>query len=136
MVAYSETGKGVVVMTNGDNGSQLMMEIVRAVAREYGWPDYKPTEREAIKIDPESLKSFVGNYLLAPGFGLKIELEGDHLAATLTGQPRIDLYPESEVKFFSTQMPIEVTFVKNASGKVDELATRLFGRDWKGTRTK
>ncbi len=135
MVAYSETGKGVVVMTNSDNGGQLMSEIVRAVAHEYGWPDYKPAEREMIRLDPESLKPFVGEYQLAPGLTLKIELEGDHLTATPTDRPRIDLYPESEVKFFSTQMQAEITFVKD-NGKVNELTARLFGRNFKGVRTK
>ncbi len=135
MVAYSEMGKGIVVMTNSDNGSQLMMEIVRAVAHEYGWPDYKPTERETIKLDTESLKPFVGDYQVAPNLSLKIELEGDHLTATPTDRPRIDLYPESEVKFFSTEMQVEITFVKD-NGKVNELTARLFGRDLKGVRTK
>lgn len=38
-VLYPETGDGVVVMTNSDNGDALGMEVVRAVARAYGWPD-------------------------------------------------------------------------------------------------
>jgi len=37
-MAYND-GDDVVIMTNGDNGSQLASEIQRSVAREYGWPD-------------------------------------------------------------------------------------------------
>jgi CubicO group peptidase (beta-lactamase class C family) len=40
MVAYVETGQGAVVMTNGDRGARLGQEILRAIAREYGWADY------------------------------------------------------------------------------------------------
>ena len=38
----AKTGKGVVIMTNSDNGSRLMPYLVRSVAREYGW-QYTPS---------------------------------------------------------------------------------------------
>ncbi len=38
LVGYPETGQGAIVMTNGAKGNLLAMEIVRAIAREYGWP--------------------------------------------------------------------------------------------------
>lgn len=37
-VAFAGVGRGMVVMTNSDAGSQLIRELTRAVAREYGWP--------------------------------------------------------------------------------------------------
>lgn len=37
-VAFAGIGRGMVVMTNSDAGSQLIRELTRAVAREYGWP--------------------------------------------------------------------------------------------------
>jgi CubicO group peptidase (beta-lactamase class C family) len=37
-VAFTDTGRGVVLMTNSDNGTVLMQELARAIAREYGWP--------------------------------------------------------------------------------------------------
>lgn len=37
-VAFSGIGRGMIVMTNSDAGSQLIRELTRAVAREYGWP--------------------------------------------------------------------------------------------------
>ena len=37
-VSFAHTGRGVVIMTNSDNGFHLIHEIVRAVAREYNWP--------------------------------------------------------------------------------------------------
>ncbi|MHB8078438.1 MAG: serine hydrolase domain-containing protein [Candidatus Krumholzibacteriia bacterium] len=38
LVAYPELGQGVVIMTNGRLGNLLAMEIVAALAAEYGWP--------------------------------------------------------------------------------------------------
>jgi CubicO group peptidase (beta-lactamase class C family) len=41
LFAYREGGRGAVVMTNGDRGGPLAVEILRGIAAEYGWPDYK-----------------------------------------------------------------------------------------------
>jgi len=42
--AYVESRQGLVIMTNSDNGDQLARELLGAVAQEYNWPDFKPTE--------------------------------------------------------------------------------------------
>ena len=44
-VCFAENGKGVVIMTNSDNGSQLMHELVRDIARVYGWPAMWPHDK-------------------------------------------------------------------------------------------
>ncbi|WP_206512976.1 serine hydrolase domain-containing protein [Larkinella soli] len=43
-VAFARTGRGVVIMTNSDNGTPLIHELIRAVAREYHWPPMWPRE--------------------------------------------------------------------------------------------
>jgi len=48
-VGYLNSGQGVVVMTNSENGTQLIVEILRSVAAEYGWPDFHPRERKWIR---------------------------------------------------------------------------------------
>ncbi len=42
---YRDHASGVVVMTNGDAGSVLAADVVRTVAREYGFAGLGPTER-------------------------------------------------------------------------------------------
>ena len=37
-----DSGHGIIVMTNSDNGIRLMGEIIRAAEKEYGWPASKP----------------------------------------------------------------------------------------------
>ncbi len=46
MVAYIETGQGAVVMTNSDRGGALAGEILRSLAREYGWPSNLPKDKD------------------------------------------------------------------------------------------
>jgi hypothetical protein len=35
---FADSGKGVAIMTNSDKGSMVYQQLVRSVAREYGWP--------------------------------------------------------------------------------------------------
>jgi len=44
MYAGQRSGKGVVVMTNSDTGGPLTREILRSVAREYGWENFFTTK--------------------------------------------------------------------------------------------
>jgi CubicO group peptidase (beta-lactamase class C family) len=39
-IAYETTGQGAVIMTNGSGGYDLAVEVIRAIAREYEWPDF------------------------------------------------------------------------------------------------
>ena len=41
LFGYRDTGRGAVVMTNGDQGGELAAEVLRAISAEYGWPDYR-----------------------------------------------------------------------------------------------
>lgn len=43
LYGYTRNGKGVVVMTNSDNGAALIKEILRSVAAEYDWPEFQKT---------------------------------------------------------------------------------------------
>jgi CubicO group peptidase (beta-lactamase class C family) len=38
LVGFPELGKGAVIMTNGAKGNLLAMEVIAAIAKEYGWP--------------------------------------------------------------------------------------------------
>jgi CubicO group peptidase (beta-lactamase class C family) len=53
LVMY-EDGEGAAIMTNGDNGGGLMYEVLRTLAREYGWPDFGPGERTLADVRPEA----------------------------------------------------------------------------------
>jgi len=38
LAAFADSGKGVVIMTNSDNATNLIVEIVHSIAAEYGFP--------------------------------------------------------------------------------------------------
>lgn len=49
LVMFADSGKGVVVMANSDNGMPIEMAIIRSVAAEYGW-DYRPDPPMASEV--------------------------------------------------------------------------------------
>jgi CubicO group peptidase (beta-lactamase class C family) len=118
---YEKSGDGAAVMTNSDNGGQIGDEIMHSIAAEYNWPDWHPTLRTAIKLDPKLLPQYAGTYSLAPNFDLVVTVENGQLIGQVTGQGKIPLFAESETKFFPTVMDAEVEFVKDADGKVTGL---------------
>lgn len=139
MVAYMNSGRGVVVMTNGENGAELATEILRSVAAEYGWPDFHPRERVIVKVDPAIYDSYLGEYEIAPGFILFVSREGDKLFSrampiptppSMTDQPKSEMVPESETKFFVKDADAQFTFIKDDKGQVIRVniqrGTRLF----------
>jgi hypothetical protein len=66
---------------------------------------------------------------LAPNFILTITTANGKIFGQATGQQQFELEPVSENKFVVRQVNAEITFVKDASGKVAELVLNQGGRD-------
>ena len=129
LVAYAETGQGAAIMTNSDSGGELISEIMFAIAHEYGWQDYAPKERSQVKVDPAILRSYIGNYQLAPHFFLKVTMEGDQLVTQATGQPKFLILPESDHDFFAKEFDAQLTFVPDSQGRAIEVIVHQGGQD-------
>ena len=124
-VAFREEGRGVVVMTNGDQGTRLAQEIVQAVAEVYGWPVPGPREVEVAALSPELLARVAGHYSVdLPGrtVPVAVEVEGDHLRIrTGEASPGDDYFPLSETRFIELSTGEEMEVVLDGAGKVVEL---------------
>jgi CubicO group peptidase (beta-lactamase class C family) len=101
MFAYLTGGRGAVVMTNGDRGGALATEILRSIAAEYGWPDYKQQEKTVVTVDEETLRSYAGVYQIPNGPKLTVKIEKGRLWVTLPRGEDVVLLPESATSFFS-----------------------------------
>jgi CubicO group peptidase (beta-lactamase class C family) len=51
-------------------------------------------------VPASTLSKYTGTYQMRPNVDLTVTLEGDHLMAQLTGQPKFQIFPESETVFF------------------------------------
>jgi len=125
-------------MTNSDAGGALANEILRSVAREYGWPDYKPAERASAKVNPEILKAYAGEYEVSGR--VTISNEGGKLfiqpPGAPPGSPKIEFYPSSETEFFALTDDIRIVFVKDGQGAVSGLTAHFGGRSLNGKKVK
>ena len=83
-------------------------------------PALAPRLHTAIKLDPEILSSYAGEYRLADRFTIKVSVAGDRLETTWLGE-KITLVPESEIDFLQKDSDRTFRFVKDADGKVVSL---------------
>ena len=86
-----------------------------------------PPPLKEVAIDPAALGPLVGVYALAPGFDIAVTREGDHLFAQATGQERLELFPESPVRFFFKLVDAQIDFVLE-SGRAVSLVLHQGGQ--------
>ena len=115
--AYAAKGQGAVIMTNSDNGAALADEILRSIAAEYGWPDYKTEVRTPITMSSEQLAAFAGNYTTQGG-SVIVAVSGKGIKVQVSGE-NAEFLPESDTAFFPiTPGPRLLVFQKDAGGKI------------------
>ena len=133
-VLHLATGDGVAVMTNSDAGAALYMEVVRAVAHVYGWPDFQPEMRTVVQVTPAAVEPYVGKYVLDQDFVISITQQGGQLFAEYPGQPRARLLAESETHFFPEGDQMRLTFARDANGRVTHLVLHAGDRELEAKR--
>ena len=62
--------------------------------------------------------------------------EGSRLFGQATGQPRFEMFPESETRFFLKVTDAQIDFEQDAAGQVTGLVLHQGGRDMKARRTE
>jgi CubicO group peptidase (beta-lactamase class C family) len=119
-LAYADPPQGVAVMTNGDRGSALDGEIIRALAAEYGWTELRPREKTVVSLPAETLAAYAGRYQMTPTRLLRVVVEGQRLVVE-EGSARRVLLPEAETRFFDASEGTGVEFVRAAGGSVSHM---------------
>ena len=93
-----------------------------------------PKEHKEITVDPKLFDGYVGQYQLAPNFILTITREGDKLFAQATGQPKFQVFPESERDFFLKVVDAQITFETDSTGRATSLTLHQNGANVPGKR--
>ncbi|HEX8247150.1 MAG TPA: serine hydrolase [Pyrinomonadaceae bacterium] len=118
----------VIVLLNNDNApANLVAGDLAAIL--FGENYEVPKGRRQITLDAKIYDAYLGQYEIAPGFALTITREGNKLMVQATGQPAAELFPESETKFFLRVVDAQITFTKEASGKVTGLILQQGGQN-------
>ncbi len=95
-----------------------------------------PTGHKEITLDPALYDQYLGEYELAPGFSIVVTKEDNKLMIQATGQEKVEIFPESETKFFLKVVDAQIEFVKDASGKVTELILYQGGQKLEAKKVK
>jgi CubicO group peptidase (beta-lactamase class C family) len=119
LYGYTQSGQGVVVMTNSDNGAALIAEILGSIAEEYEWPEFQAIEKVAVPGDAILNSQYAGDYLLLDK-PVHIIAAGDrlHFQSDLFGAKPMEMFAESQMAFFMTAQDMSIRFERGDKGAV------------------
>lgn len=93
-----------------------------------------PPVRKAIDLDPKILDNYAGRYELSPAMIFTFSREGNRFFIEPTGQPKGEIFAESEHDFFSKEIDAQITFQTDAKGHGVSLVVHQGGVDVPGKR--
>lgn len=134
--AYAESGQGFAIMSNSDSGDIFASEYVRAIAREYNWPDFQAIERSLVKADPAVFSAYVGTYEIpnVDKFTVTTKDSKLYIKAGALGPEPEQVFPESETKFFATSRDFVFEFQKDEKGVVSKMMVHAFAQSLEAKR--
>ncbi len=136
LARFPEEKATIAVLRNADYGAPGPGRIAQDLAAIHFGEKYEiPRERVVAKVDPKIYDAYTGQYELKPDFVITITREGDRLMGQPTSQPKLELLPESETKFFIKEVDAQVSFVKDEKGQITHLILHQ-GGDQKAKKIK
>jgi serine-type D-Ala-D-Ala carboxypeptidase/endopeptidase len=121
-----KTGMGVVVLSNAETPEgvdDIGQHLLNADAPLW----QPPKEHKPIAVDPKVFDGYVGQYQLAPNFTLTVSREGAQLFVQATGQPKVEIFPESDRDYFLKTVDAQITFETDAQGRATGLVLHQNG---------
>lgn len=129
LVLLPKSKRGIIVLTNADNGLMMCNNIVRAALPEgteiihKAYKSTKPNESTPVVVLPENvLKSYVGKYKREDGVDVTVTLSPSGLVLRMSGIPLLNLLPQAEDKFFLLDLDATVFFTKNTDGSINSVS--------------
>jgi CubicO group peptidase (beta-lactamase class C family) len=124
----------VIVLNNFSTG--FAQEINDALAKIlFGQTVEPPKEKTVVQVPAAVLDVYRGQYQLeGTPVIFTVTHEGDGLFVQVPNQPKVRLLAESETKFFLKAVGFEVTFVKDAAGRVTHFVLLQGKRETKAVK--
>ncbi|MBT8220652.1 MAG: serine hydrolase [Bacteroidia bacterium] len=124
LFAFANQGQGVAIMTNGDNGGALYMEILRSMSKTYGWNTYHTQLKKTIELSEDELSKFEGLYEFGPNKEIKLRLsisDGHLFAHQIWNDIKYQVFPEAQLRFFAGTDGTPFEFTVDQQGKVEKM---------------
>ncbi len=110
LLAHRQKGYGAVVMTNGENADSLIAELMRSIAREYGWEAFLPEVLKPLDIEAGQLKAFEGRWRMGADSVVTLTARDRRLKATAALEPDFELIPIATNTFVRIDRPTRYSF--------------------------
>jgi D-alanyl-D-alanine-carboxypeptidase/D-alanyl-D-alanine-endopeptidase len=82
-----------------------------------------------VKVNTKLYDAYVGKYQLQPDFVITVSREDDHLFTQATGEPKFEIFPESDRDYFYRTMEGQITFVTGEESRATGLIIHQFGKN-------
>jgi CubicO group peptidase (beta-lactamase class C family) len=123
----------IIILKNVDNYTMLAAnKVARSIL--FNEKYELPVERKEVDINKKVYEKLVGDYELMPGFILSLTTDGKGLYSQATGQPKLELHPESEYKYFLKEVDAQLEFMKDAKGKIISVTLFQGGQQLNGKK--
>ncbi len=104
--------------------------MTEATTDAVAWRRYEQARpRTGIAVDPRRFRRCEGFYRHPSGLVMTVSSEGGRFFTQLSGQPRVEIFAESESKFFLKVVPAQLTFMAREDERIDALILHQGGHD-------
>ena len=110
LIAHGAAGETRLERVDEAEARTIRLARQQAVALQSG-------RRTQVPVAPEVLQRYTGHYVTPLGVGLEVVSSDGRLLVQVFGQPQVEVYPESETRFFYRIIPAQLEFV-SAGGDV------------------
>ena len=121
LLAFAETGQGLVVMINANDNSGMMTRITEAVARTYKWPSRSSTSTPAAtaRTAPDvPLDTVAGYFEFSNNNIMTLAATGGRLFTDVNGLPDEEFLSMGGGRFGSTQRNVSFRITRDSTGAV------------------
>jgi len=129
--------KGVpaeISFVRDENGKVVSLVLHQNGADVPGPRQPLPAAPVEIALPSEVLKDYVGSYALAPSFILTVSDENGALFVQATGQGKFPVFATAKDEFFYKVVNAQLSFERNAAGKVTGVVLHQGGRNLPGKK--
>jgi CubicO group peptidase (beta-lactamase class C family) len=141
-VVFDKPKDGIVILTNSSNGEGIFKDLLETLLRDtftpIEWEGFTPYDQlpprkplphhTEVTLGPPSLDRLVGSYAVSPELVLKVARQGGHLSMQENDEAPEELFPESELRFFSKTSDDVVTFDLGGQGHITGLVVHTGGQ--------
>ncbi len=125
---HRDDGYGAVVMTNGDQGGDLIQEILNGIAEVYGWHGFLDDAVAIAERDESEEALCVGRYELADDRVLVVEFVQGELSGSIPTEPPDRLYRVGERAYVAAERGVRLTFDEPGDDGFEDVYVQA-GRD-------